>query len=605
MAINTHTRMDTHMSLTPYMIIFILVITLALFIWGRWRYDVVAMLALMFSTLVGAVPFNDVYSGLDHPAVITVACVMVISKAITRSGILNVIVRRLNKFTASITLHVASLTTITAVFSAFMNNVGALALMMPIAIQSALANKRSPSLLLMPLAIGSALGGLTTMIGTPPNLLVSGYRLHLTGQAFTMFDFSYVGLGVAIVGVFFISFIGWRLIPGNRRSQTGSGDRYKIDDYVTELNIPDKSPYVGKSIKHVEQAIKGRILILGLIRESKKFLVLPRDMELQAGDILIVEAESRQLEELLAVTKLQLVGDQKIDSDILRSNTVGLMEAVVAPGSSMEGHSSVSNHIRRRFQLNLLAIARRGRRFRKRLHHVKWQAGDVVLLQGPSEILRENIVSLGLLPLEERGLSVGVSGKAYLPLIIFMGAIVVTVMQWLPVQLAFGGAVLLMVLMDVMPIRSIYECIDWPIIILLAAMIPIGNALQSTGGTGLIAHYFVELSGHISPLYILVIFLVVTMTLSDVMNNAATTVVMSPIAVSIAQALKLNVDPFLMAVALGASCSFLTPVGHQNNTLVMGPGGYRFSDYIKLGLPLEILILLTGVPLILWAWPLN
>ncbi len=591
------------MFLTPYTIIIVLIATMALFIWGRWRYDVVAMIALMVSVAAGAVPFNQVYTGLSNPAVITVACVMVISQAITVSGVLNPLIRTIGTFTRKTVLHISSLSFLTAALSAFMNNVGALGLMMPVAIKSAVDNKRSPSLVLMPIALGSALGGLITVIGTPPNLIISNYRMKFTGEPFAMFDFSYVGIGVAVVGLIFISLIGWRLLPAKRKKATGMEDLFHLEDYITEMKVPEKSPIIDKTVREFEKMIKGEFVILGLIRKKRKRLIIPATQLLQKNDILIVEAAPEDIEEILQVGKLELVGDLKI-SEELRSDEVATMEAVVTATSRLEGRSAESVRIRSRYQMNLLAIARQGKRFSERLHQVKLRDGDVVLLQGAQENIQENVVRLGLLPLVERGLQLGKRPKAYVPLLVFITSIILAAIQLVPVQIAFGGAVLFMVLLNVIPIRKVYESIEWPVIILLAAMIPIGNALQSTGGTGLISHYFISMSGHVSPVFILVILLIATMTLSDFMNNAATAIVMAPIAVSIAQALSVNVDPFLMAVAVGASCSFLTPIGHQNNTLVMGPGGYKFFDYIRMGLPLEIIVLIVSVPLILWAWPL-
>lgn len=585
-----------------YIILVVLVITMALFIWGYWRYDVVAIIALMISVAVGAVPFNRVYTGFSNPAVITVACVMIISAAITHSGAMSFIVKRISRVGKSQILHVASLTLITAILSAFMNNVGALALMMPVAIQSAIKNKRSPSFILMPIALGSAMGGLTTLIGTPPNLLISSYRERLTAEPFSMFAYAHVGFFVALVGVIFIALIGWRLLPRKRKTPQQAEDLFQVQDYITEIKISDGSPTAGATVRELEKLIEGDFVIIGLIRNKKKRLVLPPSYVLKTDDILIVESSTKDLEELLQAGKLELVGGEKISSDILKSNNVALIEAVVPPGTRIENRSSQSIHLRARYRINLLAVAREGKPFKERLHQVNLRAGDVVLLQGPTDVLQENVASLGFLPLVERHLEVG-RRRAFVPLLIFVCAIILTAMGMIPVQVAFGGAVLVMILLRTIPLRFVYDSIEWPIIVLLAAMIPIGEALQTTGGTALIAHGIIGLTQHLAPIYILGLLLIVTMTVSDFMNNAATAVVMAPIAGSIAQTLHASMDPFLMAVAIGASCSFLTPIGHQNNTLVMGPGGYKFIDYIRIGLPLEILVIIVSLPLIPWAWP--
>lgn len=589
----------------PYVILIILSLTMVLFIWGKWRFDIVAMIALMLATALGVVPFSQVYAGLGNPAVITVACVMIISNAISRTGLLDSFVQKISRITKNSQLHIAFLTIITGVLSAFMNNVGALALMMPIAIQTFLKNEESPSKILMPLAFASGLGGLTTIIGTPPNLLVSAYRQEYTGHPFAMFDFAYLGAPVALICLIFIIFIGWRLMPTDRKSSKRPEDLYQVHEYITEIKIPEKSPVVGNTVAQLESLTEGDFIIIGLIRNKKKKLILQRNQKLRAEDILIVEASTEDLQALVHAGKLQLVGDEKFSADILKSDDVSLIEAVVPQSSQLDGRSTLELRLRSRFHINLLAIARQDKPFKQRLNKARLKAGDVVLLQGATDLLRENAIQLGLMPLVERDIRVSRNPRTYLPLWIFFVAILIAAFQIVPIQIAFSGAVLFMILFKSIPARMIYNSIEWPIIILLAAMIPLGTALQTSGGTRLISHYFILLSAHASPMVILGSLLFVTMTLSDFMNNAATTVVMAPIAVSIAQALKLHIDPFLMAVAVGASCSFLTPVGHQNNTLVMGPGGYRFSDYIRLGLPIEILILVTTLPLITWAWPLK
>lgn len=587
----------------PTVLFLILGGTLGLFIWGYWRYDIVAAIALLACLVVGAIPYSDAFKGFSNPAVITVACVMIITEAINRSGVMDFVVKRLTPITQNAVLHIAALTFLAAIMSAFMNNVGALALLMPVAIRTASKSKRSPSLVLMPLALGSALGGLCTSIGTPPNLLISNFRQQITGHPFSMFDFSPVGSVLALVGVVFIVIIGWRLIPLRRKSADQTEDMFHIQDYITEIRVTEASNLVDKTIRELENLVEGDIAILGLIRNKRKKLVFQYNEFLHAGDIVIVEASHVDLEKLLQAGKLELVGGREISKEVLKSDEVAVVEAVVPPGSQIEGRSSFSMRLRTRFHINLLAISRRGTAFKQRLSKVVLQAGDIILLQGPAETLRENIVSLGLLPLVERGVEVGIKKRALVPFLIFFVAILMAAFGIAPVQITFGGAVVFLVITNAMPVRKLYSSIDWPVIVLLGAMIPVGGALQATGSTDLIAKFVLAHAGHYSPIVILGILMVITMTLSDIMNNAATAVVMAPIGISIAQGLNVNSDPFLMGVAVAASCSFLTPIGHQNNVLVMGPGGYKFMDYFRVGIFLEIIILVIGLPMIAYVWP--
>lgn len=592
------------MGFAPGIIFIILAVTLVLFIWGHWRYDVVALLCLVAVVLSGVIPYKEAFSGLSNPAVITVAMVMVITRAIAHSGLVDHLVRRLSPATNNCMLHIATLTIIAAILSSFMNNVGALALVMPVAIQTAFERNRSPSLLLMPIAFGSILGGMTTLIGTPANMLVSAYRETVVGVPFRLFDFTPVGLVVMIAGIIFIVLLGWRLLPRHGASQKSLESLFQIKDYITEIQVPPESPLVGMTLAQLEEDEALEVAVLGLIRQQRCCLPLQPSDVFQAKDILLIETPPNALDSLLKKTQAILVSDQPVSSEELHSKDRAVVEALVVPGSSLEGRNPQQLHLRRRFGIHLLALSRQGKAIRQRLRHDRLCAGDVLLLQGEADTLLETVADLGFLPLAERGLHVGLRKGALLPMVIFAIALVVTALNILPVQMAFSVAVVAMIVLDVIPIRKVYESIDWSVLVLLAAMIPVGTALEKSGGSAFIAHGIAALAYQVPPIFIVGLLMGVTMTLSDVMNNAATAVVMAPIAVSIAQSLGYHPDPFLMAVAVGASSAFLTPIGHQNNTLVMGPGGYRFGDYWPMGLPLELLILVISLPLIVWVWPL-
>ncbi|MCG6905819.1 MAG: SLC13 family permease [Desulfobacteraceae bacterium] len=584
----------------------ILAATLVLFVWGRWRYDLVALAALLLVFIAGLVPAEQVFLGFGHPAVVTVAAVLVLSRGLLNAGVVDSLSRSLARVGSRPMLQVATLTGIVVLCSGFMNNVGALALMMPVAVWMSRQSGRSPSLLLMPLAFGSLIGGLITLIGTPPNIIIAIYRAETGAPAFGMFDFTPVGLGVAAAGLVFIALVGWRLTP-RREAQSAPDELFEIEDYISEVVVPEGAKTVGRTIFHLTSAMEKETeaTVVGLIR-GERHIAAPAWYEvIQAGDILMVEATPDDLKALIDGMGLALAECKGDCKEILGSDEIRLMEAVITADSPLPGTTAASLHLRRNFGVNLLAIARRGRRLERRLGETQFIIGDILLLQGSEEALQTTLKTFKCLPLAERGLRIGQPRQVFLALGIFGGAMALSALNLLPVQVAFIAAAVIMVVTGLVPMGDIYESIDWPIIVLLGAMFPLGHALESTGGAELIAAQLLVLSGHFPPMAILAVLLVGTMLLSNVVNNAAAAVLMAPIAITLANGMAVSVDPLLMAVAVGSSCAFLTPVGHQSNALVMAPGGYRFGDYWRLGLPLSILITVVAVPLILYFWPMT
>jgi di/tricarboxylate transporter len=584
----------------------ILAATLVLFVWGRWRYDLVALAALLLVFIAGLVPAEQVFLGFGHPAVVTVAAVLVLSRGLLNAGVVDSLSRSLARVGSRPMLQVATLTGIVVLCSGFMNNVGALALMMPVAVWMSRQSGRSPSLLLMPLAFGSLIGGLITLIGTPPNIIIAIYRAETGAPAFGMFDFTPVGLGVAAAGLVFIALVGWRLTP-RREAQSAPDELFEIEDYISEVVVPEGAKTVGRTIFHLTSAMEKETeaTVVGLIR-GERHIAAPAWYEvIQAGDILMVEATPDDLKALIDGMGLALAECKGDCKEILGSDEIRLMEAVITADSPLPGTTAASLHLRRNFGVNLLAIARRGRRLERRLGETQFIIGDILLLQGSEEALQTTLKTFKCLPLAERGLRIGQPRQVFLALGIFGGAMALSALNLLPVQVAFIAAAVIMVVTGLVPLGDIYESIDWPIIVLLGAMFPLGHALESTGGAELIAAQLLVLSGHFPPMAILAVLLVGTMLLSNVVNNAAAAVLMAPIAITLANGMAVSVDPLLMAVAVGSSCAFLTPVGHQSNALVMAPGGYRFGDYWRLGLPLSILITVVAVPLILYFWPMT
>lgn len=578
---------------------------LVLFITNWLRYDLVALLALLAVTLVGIVPAEDAFLGFGHPAVITVAAVLVLSRGLLNAGVVDFIARLMSRAGENPTAQVGAMGGTVMVSSAFMNNIGALALMLPVAIRMARRAKRSPSFLLMPLAFASLLGGLITLIGTPPNIIIATFRGQVTDGPFRMFDFTPVGLGVALAGMAFIVLIGWRLTPQRK----GSADReslFRIKEYTSEVRVPAASPLVGSLVRDLRNIIEDDdVLVAALIRGDRR-VSAPSSYEfIRADDVLVLEAAPNDLTELVDVAGLELIADEDIGEEMLGSSDVSVIEAVVTSDSPIIGMTARSLNMRWRYGVNLLAVARKGERLIQRLPRIRFRANDILLLQGRTETLYDSLPNLGCLPLAERDLRIGKPRRLLLASGIFGGALLASALGGVPVQVSFMCGVVVMLLLRVLSLKEAYASIDWPIIVLLGALLPVGGALETTGGAQLIADNMLLMGVQLPPVATLGILLVGTTLLSNVINNAAAAVLMAPIALNIANGLGITSDPFFMSVAIGASSAFLTPIGHQSNTLVMGPGGYRFGDYWPMGLPLQIIVVAVAVPLIAFFWPLT
>lgn len=584
------------MTLDRWLLAGILVSTLGLFLWGRWRHDIVALMALVSATLVGLVPFDAAFEGFSHPAVVTVAAILVVSQALAASGAVELATRPVQRLAHRPIALLAGLVITVTVLSAFINNVGALALLMPVTIRLARQSGRSPSFFLMPLAFGSLLGGMTTLIGTPPNLIVSGFRAQSTGEPFGLFDFTPVGGLVALGGVVFLVLWGWRLVP-ERESRVGSAELMKVGRYLTEAAVPPESSAVGKTLAALEL---GDVQVLAIVREGTRIPAPGGRRTLRADDLLVLMGESEAIESIVESLKLDFAGpeDEKLAA-LIENDDMVLVEAVVRPSGPIVDRTARQLSLRTRHGISLVGIARQGARISARLANTRIRAGDVLLVQGARDGLFSELADLGCLPLAEREIALGQRKKRSLALGVFAACIGVIAIGLVPAPIAFVAAALLMVLLGVLPLRHAYAAIDWPVIVLLGSLIPVGLAIESTQLAGLIAQSTIAL-GSVAPTWVvLAVILVTSMFLSDLVNNAAAAVMMCPIAVAAAKGIGAPTDPFLLAVAIGASCAFLTPVGHQSNLLVMGPGGYRFGDYWRIGLMLEALIVAIAVPLLM------
>lgn len=593
-------------------ILVILVAMMALFLWGRWRHDVIALAALLACVFTGLVPAQEAFAGFGHPAVITVACVLILSQGLQRSGAVDALASFILPASAGPLVTLAALTVLATLLSGFMNNIGALALLMPIAIQVAARQNLPPGRVLMPLAFGSILGGMTTLIGTPPNLIVSSFRAEVVGDSFAMFDFTPVGLAVAVAGVLFILLVGWRLVPSRERAGV---EGFETGAYLTEARVLEKSKVAGKTLVEIGDAlVKADAQVVALVRNDVRIPIPNPRRKLVAGDILLIEADPDGLTDVLSNFGLKLEEDKRAEikegserdsaRKSVRSDEIGLAELTILPNSSLVRRSALDARLRSHYGVNLLAVSRQGQRSTARLRSMRLRAGDVLLVQGAPVNIAQMAADTGCVPLAERELRLPDKRQAIIATSIMALAVAGAAFGLVPAAVAFATGVLATMLLRVIPLRRLYDAVDLPVIVLLAALLPVAGALATTGAADLIARVLMDTVAQGSPVIVLTLILIVTMVLSDFMNNAATAAVMCPVAIGVALQLGVSADPFLMAVAVGASCAFLTPIGHQNNTIILGPGGFHFGDYWRLGLPLEVIVTVVGVPLILWVWPL-
>ena len=574
-----------------------------MFLWGRFRYDIVAFSALMIAVVMGLVPTKEAFSGFGHPATLVVALVLIVSAGLVRSGAVFLITRTLVDSTRSLGSHIGLMGGIGAVLSAFMNNVAALALLMPVDVQTARKAGRAPGLSLMPLSFATILGGMATLIGTPPNIIIASIRQETMGEPFAMFDFAPVGGITALAGLAFVALIGWRLIP-QRDTETGNSEA-QLADYIAELTVPEDSKLIGKRLGALDkEAEQADIAILGLIREGKRRYGRSAGAMLQAGDTLVIEATPEALDEFRTSLSLNFSDAARQEKLTAAGEGLEVIEVVVPETARINGRSAQSLGLAWRQSTVLLGLSRQGRRLTNHIRQTEIEAGDILLLLCPRDRGADVTDWLGCLPLAERGLAVTANDKTWAAIGLFALAVLAASLGLVYLPVAVGLVVVGYVLIKVLPVAEIYDHVEWPVVVLLGSMIPLGAALDSSGGTALIANGLIDLTAGLPSWMVLTVLMVVTMTLSDVLNNTATAIVAAPVGIQMANTLGVSPDPFLMAVAVAASAAFLTPIGHKNNTLVLGPGGYRFGDYWRMGLPLEILVIAVSIPSILVFWPM-
>ena len=591
------------MSTEQILALTVVALMMVAFVWGRFRYDVVAASALLAAVAVGVVPYDMAFSGFSDDIVIIVGSALLVSAAVARSGIMEVAIQRVAPSLRGVRAQLIMLVLVVTVLSAFVKNIGALAIMMPIAFQFAKRSGVSPSVFLMPMAFGSLLGGLMTLVGTSPNIIVSRMRQELGGEAFGMFDFTPVGAALAAVGVVFLALFYW-LVPARTRETASLHDAIDIKNYISEARVVADSAVLGKTVADLLKLADGNAMVTSIVRQRGQRVTPLPDAMLREGDILLLEGDPEALDKITSRGKLKFSGERRQMKGSGPSE-IGAIEAVISESSFLVGLSAQRLALHDRFNVNLLAVSRKGERITERLGEAILRVGDVVVLQGDRDRLPEILRELGCLPLAERSIKLGSVRRGLVPVLILLLAMGATALSIVPVPVAFFAAAVMMVLFKAIPVREVYSAIDGPILVMLAALIPVSDSLRATGLTDIAAAGLADIAQTLPAWGALTLIMVAAMAVTPFLNNAATVLVMAPIAAGFATGLGYRPEAFLMAVAIGAGCDFLTPIGHQCNTLVMGPGGYRFSDYPRLGAPLSVIVVLVAVPMLLLVWPVT
>ena len=582
----------------------LVLVTIGFFVWGRFRYDVISLVALLASVLLGLTPARKAFDGFSNDVVLIIACALVVSAGFARSGVVEAILRPIMPRLKSEKTQVPVFVAATALLSMATKNVGALAILMPMALQTARRTGSSPSRLLMPMSFASLLGGLVTLVGTSPNIIVSQVRAELFHKPFGMYDFAPVGLGLTALGVVFLAF-AYRLLPTARAPAETMDAVLTGSAYITEVDVPETWTSDKPRVGDLQAMVENEVKVVALIRAGKRRSSPHLNTHVRPGDRLLLEGGQHALEDLIARSKLKLTRSDRPVAMEQPTEEIRVIEAVVTGDSSLIGESAQRLGLHTEHGVNLLAVSRSGYRLSQTLRTVRFRSGDIVLLQGGERTLPGAMKALGVLPLAEREVRLGGIRRVLAPVAILATVMLVIAFHVLPVAVAFFGAAVAMIALGGLRMREAYAALDGPVLVLIAALIPVGEAIHATGGADLVAGWLSHALAVAPPLLALSAIMLLAMISAPFMHNAPTVLVFGPIAASLAIRLHLNPDAFLMAVAVGAASDFLTPIGHQCNTLVMGPGGYKFSDYPRLGVPLSLTVLTVGTLLISVFWPLR
>ena len=578
-------------------------LTIAAFVWGRFRYDLVALAALVAGLAVGIIPAEAAFDGFRNDITIIIAAALVVSAAFSRSGIVEWMLGRVIPRLKTERSQVPVLTAVVTVLSMLTKNVGALAIMLPVALRVCRRTGTSPSRLLMPMAFGAMAGGMVTLVGTSPNIIVAGVREDLVGEPFRMFDYAPVGLALTAAALLFLGF-AYRLLPKDRRGAAEMSAALAANAFSTDARAPDDWAREKMTVSALAEAGGGEVEILAVVRDGKRITRPRGNVVVRRSDLAVVQGTAEALAHFVSRTQLVLAGERRAPPTDEPSEEIDVVEAVVGPNSPLLDRTIASSNLHGTYGVNLLGVSRSGRQVTQLLRNARLRQGDIILLQGAEHRLPDALAELDLLPLAERQVGLGSVRRRFMPALVLAAAMLLVGFQFVPVAAAFFGAAVLIVMLGGLKMREAYQALDGPLLVLIAALIPVSAAIQETGGAELIANALGGLFGGMPGLAAVAALMLAAMAVTPFLNNAATVLILAPIGATLATQLGYRPDAFLMAVAVGAACDFLTPIGHQCNTLVMRPAGYRFADYPRLGAPLSLLVLLAGPPLILAFWPL-
>ncbi len=577
----------------------VILMTLVFFVWGKWRYEIIALASLFLVAFFGLIPLDEIFLGFIHPVVILVVAMLLISAGLINSGIIDIIGRKLKFANCHPVLQLGVLMFFIVFLSAFINSMGALAFVVPIAIKMARQTKTPISMFLMPLAFGSHFGGGITLIGSVSNIIVSGIRAENIAP-FNFFDFAPIALPIAMISIIFIVIIGWRIIP---KREVNFSRNEALENYITELNVSEDSPAIGKTIKEFQDFSKENFTVIAIVRNKKYINNFLSSLKLKKNDILIIETETSSLEALITNIRLDLTHKKNFKEEERSMRDCEIAEIVVSDSSYLIGETAKDLNLRDNYKINFLAFHRSGEKIDSRLNEVKFQAGDVLIIQGHSDDIGQFIKNFLLFSLKTKNFHFeGKKESAFFAASIFLIAILVSIFTSLPIHFIFAAAAMIMIASGLISFQRMDGVIDSSMIIILAVMIQLGTIFYQTGAASSVASFLFSFNSMSLEMALAIVF-ISSIWLSDVLSNATVAVLLAPIALSIAQQFQVSPDPFLIAVAIGSGSSYLTPIGHQSNIFIMGIGGYKFNDYWRLGLPLEIITFIVGIILIPKFWP--